>query len=68
MNKFNTILKLLVSKEYSVVIIKRDEYALIQHVYSSIKRTETTYKKVIKLLKEELKEIRRYKYEQRRLR
>lgn len=68
MNKFNIILKLLVSKEYSVVIIKRDEYTLIQHIYSSIKRTETTYKKVIRLLKEELKEIRRHKYEQRRLR
>nr|DAQ75241.1 MAG TPA: hypothetical protein [Crassvirales sp.] len=63
MNKLRAILKLLFSKEYHLIVVERDKYSLIEHIYSSVRRTETTYKKLIKLLKEELEEIRRYKYE-----
>ena len=63
MNKLRVICKLLFSKEYHVIIVERDGNILIEHIYSSVRRTETTYKKLIKLLKEELEEIRRYKYE-----
>ena len=60
MNKLRVILRLLFSKEYHLIIIERDKYNLIEHIYSSTRRTETTYKKLLKLLKEELEEIRRY--------
>lgn len=67
MNKLRVILKLLVSKEYQLVIVKREGSIIVAHTYSSLRRTETTYKKLIKILKDELNEIRRYKHEQRRL-
>lgn len=67
MNKLRVILKLLVSKEYQLVIVEREGSIIVEHIYSSIRRTETTYKKLIKILKDELNEIRRYKHEQRRL-
>ena len=64
MNKLKTILKLLFSKEYYLVTVKRDGDILVQHIHSSVRRTETTYKKLIKLLKDELTIIRQNKYEQ----
>ena len=64
MNKLKVILKLLFSREYYVIIVERDENILTEDIYSSVKRTETTYKKLIKLLKDELVAIRQDKYEQ----
>ena len=64
MNKLKVILKLLFSREYYVIIVERDENILTEDVYSSMRRTETTYKKLIKLLKDELIAIRQDRYEQ----
>lgn len=67
MNKFRVILKLLFSKEYHLIIVERNNPILIEHVYSTLRNTETTYKKLIESLKDLLEELRRRrKYEQRR--
>ena len=64
MNKLKVILKLLVSKEYYFISVERKGLIIVEEVYSSLRSTETTYKKLIRILKEELNEIRRYKHEQ----
>lgn len=66
MNKLRVILELLFSKEYHLIIVEREGPILVEQFYSSLRETETTYKKLIKVLKEQLKELRRDKYEQRR--
>lgn len=66
MNKLRVILELLFSKEYHLIIVEREGPILVEQFYSSLRETETTYKKLIKVLKDQLKELRRDKYEQRR--
>ena len=64
MNKLKVILKLLVSKEYYFISVGRKGPIIVEEVYSSLRSTETTYKKLIRILKDELNEIRRHKHEQ----
>ena len=64
MNKLKVILKLLVSKEYYFISVEREGPIIAEEVYSSLRSTETTYKKLIRILKDELNEIRRCKHEQ----
>lgn len=66
MSKLRVILELLFSKEYHLIIVEREGPILVEQIYSSLRETETTYKKLIKVLKDQLKELRRDKYEQRR--
>lgn len=63
MNKVKTIFKLLFSKEYYLITVEREGNIIVENVYSYMRKTETTYKKLIKALKEELKETRKDKYE-----
>nr|DAU84900.1 MAG TPA: hypothetical protein [Caudoviricetes sp.] len=65
MNKLRAILRLLFSKEYHLIIVERSSPILIEQVYSTLRETETTYKKLIEGLKDLLEELRRRrKYEQ----
>lgn len=66
MNKLRVILELLFSKEYHLIIVEREGPILVEQIYSSLRETETTYKKLIKGLKDQLEVLRRDKYEQRR--
>ena len=66
MNKLRVILELLFSKEYHLIIVEREGPILVEQIYSSLRETETTYKKLIKSLKDQLIVLRRNKYEQRR--
>lgn len=64
MTRLKAILKLLCSKEYHLLIVNRDGPMITEEIYSSLRNTETTYKKLIKELKENLEILRRYKHEQ----
>lgn len=66
MNKLRVILELLFSKEYHLIIVEREGPILVEQIYSSLRETETTYKKLIKGLKDQLEVLRRDKHEQRR--
>lgn len=67
MNKLRVILKLLFSKEYHLTIVERNNPILVEQIYSSLRESETTYKRLIESLKDQLEELRmRRKYEKRR--